>query len=167
MTVLTHSEFYRPRWRTIVVGALAFWLSSSLLLDFVIMPTMYAAGMTTEPGFAAAGYSLFWIFNRVELLCAAFALTGVLVLKTLDASSLHRWAVPISATLLAIALIYTYGLTPEMSSLGLQLNWFEPRSEAPALMNQMHGSYWALELLKLTAAGLLLRSYITQAKFAD
>lgn len=167
MTVITHSEFQRPRWRTLLISALAFWLSGSLLIDLVIMPTMYTAGMTAEPGFATAGYSLFWIFNRLEVICAAIVLTGVLVLKRLDPEQSHRWAAPMSVGLLVVALLYTYGLTPEMSSLGLHLNLFESTSEVPALMNLMHGSYWVLELLKISVGGLLLRSYFTQKELSS
>jgi len=162
MTSITTLEFHRPRWRTIVLSALAFWLSSSLIVDLVIMPTMYAAGMMTEPNFATAGYSLFWIFNRVELLCAALVLTGVFVLCTLSKNQQYRWAVPLALALLAISLNYTYGLTPEMGALGIHLNSFESAAEIPVLMNQMHEQYWLLEVLKLVAGGVLLGAYYKQ-----
>lgn len=164
MTSFTTPAFQRPQWRTVIIAALAFWLSSSLILDFVIMPTMYATGMMTAPDFATAGYSMFWIFNRVELLCAALTLTGVLVLCNLSAASRqYRWALPLSLSLLAISLNYTYGLTPEMGALGIHLNLFESASEVPALMNQMHEQYWVLEMLKLIAGGVLLGAYYRQA----
>lgn len=162
MTVIAHTEFQRPKWRTIVLITLAFWLSSSLILDLVIMPTMYATGMMATPDFPTAGYSLFWIFNRIELLCAGVTLTGVLVLKNTESQHPHRWTVPLSLALLAIGLICTYGLTPEMSSLGLQLNLFATGSEVPGAMNQMHSGYWLLELLKLGATGLLLSTVYKQ-----
>ncbi|MFM7426654.1 MAG: hypothetical protein ACKO7W_16945 [Elainella sp.] len=111
--------------------------------------------MMTQPGFASAGYSLFWVFNHLELLCAASVLTSVLVLR--QTAPLPRWILPAAGVLLAIALIYTYGLTPQMSALGLQLNWFEP-TEVPTAMNQLHGGYWLLELLKLGLGGALLSS---------
>lgn len=165
MTVIAHTEFQRPKWRTLVLVTLAFWLSSSLILDLVIMPTMYATGMMATPDFATAGYSLFWIFNRIELLCAAIALTGLLVLRNTEAQPFHHWAVPLSLSLLGISLICTYGLTPEMSSLGLQLNLFETGSGVPGVMNQMHSSYWLLELLKLGATGLLLNTIYKQTNY--
>lgn len=163
MTSFTTPAFQRPKWRTVVVATLAFWLSASLILDLVIMPSMYAAGMMTEPNFATAGYSMFWIFNRVELLCAALILTSVLVLCTLStATRQYRWALPLSLALLAISLNCTYGLTPEMGALGIHLNLFESAAEVPALMNQMHEQYWLLELLKLAAGGILLGAYYKQ-----
>jgi hypothetical protein len=162
MTAFSATEFKRPKWQTIAIFALAFWLSSSLILDLVIMPGMYAAGMMIQPNFAAAGYSIFWVFNRIELLCAALVLTGVLVLFNLhstpaEQSNNGRLTVILSALLLAIALAYTYFLSPTMSTLGLQLNLFESAA-VPAAMDQMHQGYWALELVKLTAAGTLLSS---------
>ena len=163
MTSFTTPAFQHPKWRTVVVATLAFWLSASLILDLIIMPSMYAAGMMTEPNFATAGYSIFWLFNRVELLCAALILTSVLVLCTLSAASRqYRWALPLALALLAISLNCTYGLTPEMGALGIHLNLFESATEVPALMNQMHQQYWLLELLKLTAGGILLGAYYKQ-----
>ncbi len=119
------------------------------------MPTMYMTGMVAEPGFATAGYSMFGVFNRIELLCAAIALTGVLALRS-SHQAIEHWAVPLAIGLLGIVMVYTYGLAPEMSALGLQLNLFEVTSEFPAQMNQMHFEYWVLELMKLTGSGLLL-----------
>lgn len=159
--------FSRPspfRWQPVLVLVLGFWLSGTLLLDALVMPTLYASGMMTEPGFAAAGYSLFWLFNRVELLCAAISLTCVLILRY----TRHPWQRPgqftvlLSTLLVAIACIDTYGLTPSMSALGLQLNWFTP-TDAPTQMDFLHLSYWLLDLLKLGAGGLLLWFYNRQS----
>ncbi|MBF2025672.1 MAG: DUF4149 domain-containing protein [Oscillatoriales cyanobacterium C42_A2020_001] len=160
MTAISSYNSSDSGWKKVLVLVLAFWLSCSLMLDGLVMPSMYVAGMMTEPGFAAAGYSLFWVFNRVELLCAALVLTSVLVMRY----HRHLWSRPglftvlLSALLLAIALVDTYALTPQMSALGLQLNWFAP-SDTPALMNQFHLGYWLLDCLKLAACGMLLWSY--------
>lgn len=128
------------------------------------MPTLYTAGMMAAPDFATAGYSMFWIFNRIELLCAALILSSVLLLCTSSsaASRQYRWAIPLSLALLAISLNCTYGLTPEMGALGIHLNLFEPASPSSALMDQMHEQYWLLELLKLVAGGILLGAYHRQ-----
>jgi hypothetical protein len=155
MTAFISSDISRPKWRLVLLATLMFWLSGSLLLDAVVMPSMYATGMMTQPGFASAGYSIFWVFNHLEVLCAAFILTSVLVLRYTICTTITRWAIPMALGLLGIALIYTYVLTPEMSALGMQLNWFEP-SEFPTAMNQMHGGYWLLEVLKFVAGSTLL-----------
>ncbi len=148
----------RPTWQTIIMFALGFWLSSSLILDFVIMPGLSAAGMMTQSSFAAAGYSIFWTFNRIELLCAALVLASLLALR--GSSNLYRqvrrWSIFLAVLLLAIALIYTYIMTPQMSALALQLNLLEPTTGMPAGMLQMHEGYWVLEAIKLAAGTTLL-----------
>lgn len=151
-------------WDAFVLLILTFWLSSSVLLDFVMMPMMYESGMMSTPGFATAGYSLFWVFNRVEMLCAAAILTGLLVLRqnrsqydVIASGSRSRWALWLSGALFAIALTYTYLLTPQISGLGLNLSGGLSKGVLSSQMSLMHGLYWALEALKLVAAGLLVK----------
>ncbi|MDX2244239.1 MAG: hypothetical protein NW224_26500 [Leptolyngbyaceae cyanobacterium bins.302] len=161
MTAMIPHTSKQSSWQTILVLVLAFWLSGSLLLDGLVMPALYAAGMMAEPGFASAGYSLFWIFNRVELVCAAATLSCVLVLRY----ARHPWnrpglvSVGVAGLLFAIALIDTYTLTPSMSALGIHLNWLTDTVEVPAGMDQLHMSYWLLDMVKLLAGGCLLWIY--------
>ncbi len=145
----------RPLWQTIVVLTLGFWFSGSLILDWVIMPSLYVSGMMTQSGFATAGYSIFWNFNRLELLSAALVLTGMLALGTQSATNGWRRGVALSVMLLAVSLIDTYFLTPQMCAAGLHLNLFEA-VEAPTAMGQLHAAYWVLEVAKLGASGTLL-----------
>ncbi len=147
-----------PIWQTLVLISLGFWLSACLLLDLVILPSMYAAGMMKEAGFASAGYLLFGTFNRIELLCAALVLTGILIVVKQHQFN-EKWTIPaiiLSIILLGVVLVDTYGLTPQMSALAMQLNIFEPVPEIPPVMNQMQQGYWMLELLKLSGSGILL-----------
>ncbi|MBV6625367.1 MAG: hypothetical protein KI793_20965 [Rivularia sp. (in: Bacteria)] len=154
-TISTSSvEFKRPVWLNVVILTLGFWLSASVILDWVIMPSLYVSGMMTQSSFASAGYTIFWSFNRVELLCAGLVLTGVLASSQINLD----WQKKIifgANLLVAIAFVDTYLLTPEMSAIGLQLNWFEAITEAPANMNLLHGSYWLLEIAKLLVGGTL------------
>ena len=145
-------------WRTIAMFALGFWLSSSLLLDFVIMPGLSAAGMMSQASAATAGYSIFWIFNRIELLCAAVVLASLLALRGSSNlySQVRRWSILLSVLLLAIAIIYTYIMTPQMTALALQLNLLEPATGMPAGMMQMLEGYWLLEAMKLAVGTVLL-----------
>ncbi|MDA0266370.1 MAG: hypothetical protein O3A14_05280 [Cyanobacteria bacterium] len=160
---MTSRTMFSPaRWLPWVMAAGAFWLSSSLLLDLVIMPVMYTSGMMAEPGFAPAGYTLFWTFNRLELVCAALILTGVLALRrqpgefdVLNGGSRSRWALGIGLLLITLTLICTYGLTPEMGALGVSLDSFAEANATPAAMDWLHGAYWAVEILKLSGLGLL------------
>ncbi|MEL7355864.1 MAG: hypothetical protein AAFV85_05365 [Cyanobacteria bacterium J06634_6] len=151
------------RWDALVLLIATFWLSSSVLLDFFMMPMMYESGMMNEPGFATGSYSLFWVFNRVEVLCAAAILTGLLVLRerrsqfeVVTSGSRSRWALLTSGALLAIAFTYTYFFTPQLSALGLNLSggFSEP---APPEMSVLHLAYWGLETVKLLGAAFLIR----------
>jgi hypothetical protein len=136
------------------------------MLDGIVMPSLFTSGMMTEPGFAIAGYSLFSLFNRIELLCAGLVFTSVLALRY----GRDPWNRPggltvlLSVLLLAIVLVDTYGFTPQMSALGLQLNWFTASNQLDAAMNQLHLLYWLLDGLKLTAAGLLIWIYNREAR---
>jgi hypothetical protein len=146
-------------WSTIILFVLGFWLSSSLLLDCLVIPGLLAAGMMTQPGFASAGYLIFGTFNRLELLAAATALTGCLVFRH-QHNFPHRqeiWSLVLGTILLAIPLVYTYILTPEMSSLGLSLGVTNPISQDMSTMTLMHGIYWVLEISKLIIGSILLR----------
>ena len=159
MTAITTSrvESIRPRWQAIVMVALIFGLSGSLIIDLVIMPSLYVSGMMTSPDFAAAGNMMFWGFNRVELICAALTATGLMVLSNLGNGfgKQSRTTIILSLALLAIALIDTYALTPQMSALGMQLNLFDT-AEVPTSMNLMHQGYFVLEAVKLAIGGTLL-----------
>ena len=162
MTNTSKLSLQQFNWDALVLLVVTFWLSSSVLLDFFMMPMMYESGMMNEPNFASAGYGMFWLFNRVEVLCAAAILTGLLILRqrsrsqfdVLESGSQSRRALMIGGLLLAIALLYTYVLTPQMSALGIHLT---DSAEVPAAMSYMHGLYWGLEALKLVAAGWLVK----------
>ncbi|MGD1897329.1 MAG: hypothetical protein ACFB16_10320 [Phormidesmis sp.] len=161
-------SFNQFNWDALILIVVTFWLSSSVLLDFFMMPMMYESGMMNAPGFATGSYSLFWVFNRVEVLCAASILTGLLVIRqqrrsqfdVVESGARSRWAVMIGGGLLAIALLYTYVFTPHMSALGLNLNssfsgsFFEPVAEE---MSAFHLAYWGVETLKLLGAALLAK----------
>lgn len=162
MSQPSHTFFSQSKWQTAIILTLALWLGGSLLLDLIIMPGMYTAGMMSQPGFAAAGYSIFEGFNHVELFCAAVVLTGVLVVQNGSSATaaLSGRAIALAVLLFAIPIIYTYGLTPEMSALGLNLNLFESSVAAPAEMGLLHGSYWGLEICKLVLAASVLKLHL-------
>jgi hypothetical protein len=152
--------------RTIAVVSLGFWVSTSLLIDIVVMPMLWATGMMESSGFASAGYSLFWVFNRFEVICAAAAFSSILALGTIVGGASpweNRNSVYGSAQmrvgalmLLAISLSYTFILTPYMSGLSVDLDVFALAKSIPAEMNQTHSIYWVLEASKLGIAGMLL-----------
>jgi hypothetical protein len=156
-------------WQNIAIGSLGFWLSGSLILDLIIMPTLWTTGMMESSGFASASYSIFWIFNRVELLCAAVALSSIWALSKV--SRFPKWEASPNGVdtkrqllagavmLMAIALSYTFVLTPYMSGLGMDLDVLTTTKSVPSEMNQMHSIYWVLEASKLGIAGMMLAQY--------
>ncbi|MDB9373438.1 DUF4149 domain-containing protein [Nodularia sphaerocarpa] len=155
MNAISTVEFKRLNWQTAIMFALGFWLSASLVLDWVIMPSLYLSGMMSQTDFTTAGYVIFWNFNRMELLSAAVVLTGVLAVS----KTTSRWNAKVilfALMLLAITLLNTFFLTPQMCAVGTHLNLFETASTIPAQMNLLHSSYFVLEAVKILAAGTLL-----------
>ncbi|WP_341530560.1 hypothetical protein WKK05_15560 [Nostoc sp. UHCC 0302] len=155
MTAISNIEYKRPIWQIAMMLTLGFWLSASLVLDWVIMPSLYLSGMMSQAGFTTAGYTIFWNFNRMELLAAAVVLTGALAVSK---TRYHRQigAIVLSALLLTVALLDTYFLTPQMCATGIQLNLFDAATAIPTTMNLLHGGYWLLEIVKLVAGATLL-----------
>jgi hypothetical protein len=146
-------------WRYLAIGSLGFWLSTSLLLDLAILPTLWLTGMMDSAGFASAGYSIFWIFNRLELLCAAILLTTVFASpKVAPQSKDRQLQLSIGGMMLmAIACCYTFYLAPMMSGLSVHLDWFATTSPIFSTeMARMHAIYWVLEASKLGIISLLL-----------
>lgn len=164
----------RQTWMTALAAIMGFWLSATLLLDFTIMPSMYFSGMMNSPNFGAVGYMLFSMFNRIELVCAAVALSaGLWFLLSPKYTERQKIEVGFSAVmLLAIALCYTFILTPQMGGLSVDLHLIDglgtlnggledlqmhsTLSTVPAGMNQMHVVYWVLEAVKITALASML-----------
>lgn len=151
-------------WDSAVLFLAVFWLGGSLVLDLVVMPMLYMSGMMTSPGFASAGYSLFEVFNHVEMLLSGLILTGVLAMRQTHADcsvevsgSRSRWVLLLAGSLVAIALIYAYILTPYMGAIGIALDMPGMIHIIPSTMGWMHGVYWLLEITKVLILGLLLR----------
>jgi hypothetical protein len=151
------SEAPSKKWQQLAIGSLGFWLSGSLILDLVVMPTLWMTGMMESSGFASASYSIFWIFNRVELLCAAAILSGIWALQRGSSRvSAKQELLAGAIVLMGIATIYTFVLTPYMSGLGIDLDILDAAKSIPTEMNQMHSIYWVLEASKLGIAAMLL-----------
>lgn len=155
MTTISTIEFRRSSWQTAVLFALGFWLSASLVLDWVIMPSLYVSGMMSQDSFTTVGYVIFWAFNRLELLFAAVVLTGVLAWRKIH-YQWHTNSLLLAVILFAIAIFNTYLLTPQMCAMGIHLNLFDTVSTIPTEMNLLHGSYFFLEVIKLVVGGTLL-----------
>ncbi|MEM8673947.1 MAG: hypothetical protein AAGF83_08770 [Cyanobacteria bacterium P01_G01_bin.67] len=161
MDAISSRNSKAANWSTIIMFALGFWLSGSLIFDLLVVPGMLTSGMMKEPGFASAGYVIFGTFNHVELLCAATVLAGCLVYRFGYGltSKINTKSILSASALLAIALVYTYIFTPQMSSMGMPLDMFTIPETTSTSMTIMHLGYWSLEAIKLLAATALLRSF--------
>ena len=158
MNTLPLKRFREVNWQALAMFALGFWLSASLLIDCVIIPGLLSAGMMQEAGFAGASYLIFGAFNHLELLCAALVLASVLVINYRQNLSVIKFdkSIVIGGFLLAIAICYTYLITPQMSALGMSLNEFNGTELLANSMVRMHVIYWVLEVSKLVLGTVLL-----------
>jgi hypothetical protein len=158
MKTVTDRYLQSINWTALAMLVLGFWLSASLVIDLVILPGLSVSGMMTQNGFASAGYLVFGMFNRLELLCAALVFCSFLVFHryhTLIHLPEHR-SLLFAGILLMITAIYTYFLTPNLSGLGL-LDPLTVVSGMPRGMMPFQMSYWGLEIVKLAIGVTLLR----------
>lgn len=155
MNAISNLQLKKSTWQTAIILALGFWLSASLVLDWVIMPSLYVSGMMNQASFSTAGYTIFWNFNRLELLSVAVVLTSVLAMGKAK-SNWRLSSIFLSCLLLTIVLLDTYFLTPQMCAVGSNFSLFAATSVVPETMNLLHGGYFILEVLKVVSAGILL-----------
>jgi len=161
MNTLPSRRFQQVNWSATIMFALGFWLSGSLVFDCLVIPGLLTSGMMSQGGFASAGYTIFGTFNHVELICAALVLAGSLVWNY----SSHLGQVKIDRSILfagflmAIAIVYTYILTPQMSAWGMSLTGSESLEQMAMPMKMMHIAYWGLEVTKLILATSLLSKF--------
>ncbi len=159
MNAISEHNLKAPNWSTWVMFTLGFWLSASFILDLVVIPSLFASGMMAQSGFVNAGYLIFGVFNRLELVCGAIVLTVFLVFRRYHTLPYRQeiWSLIFATLLLAIALIDTYFLTPQMSGLGLSFHLFDLTQPMPPAMIYLHGGYWGLEIGKFFIGLTLLR----------
>ena len=65
MNAISNTNLKKSTWQTAILLTLGFWLSASLVLDWVIMPSLAVAGMMNEANFSTVGYVVFGNFNRL------------------------------------------------------------------------------------------------------
>lgn len=146
-------------WNAIVMVVLGFWLSASFALDVIVVPVLSSTGMMADTGFISAGYVLFGVFNRIELVCAATVLAAFFAFR-FDERFGDRQSTNsliIASGLLNIALIYTYLITPQISGWGLEMEAISTLQTMPTAMVWWHGLYWGLEVVKFVLGFTLLR----------
>lgn len=165
MDLIAQDHNKSVNWSVIILGSLGFWLSSSLILDFVVIPSLSVSGMMNEAGFASAGFTIFTIFNHIELVCSALVLTGALVFYFRHHlnSKKEILLLTFSGILLLIALSYTYLFTPNLSGWGLSLHQFAGSAEMPKQMIIWQEGYFVLEVIKYLL-GLTIFRWCYQAQ---
>ena len=145
-------------WSAIILFSLGFWLSGSVVLDFILIPSLSVSGMMNGTDFASAGFLIFGIFNHIEIVCASLILTGTLIFYfqgylTEDRKLIH---VLFASFLLLISLAYTYMFIPNLTAWGLLTNQYTGEAGMPSTMMFWQGGYWLLEITKFAIAGILL-----------
>ncbi|NJN75313.1 MAG: hypothetical protein HC796_02445 [Synechococcaceae cyanobacterium RL_1_2] len=168
MQLFPKPDFEKLNWSTLAFMVLGFWLSASLILDLLVMPSFYAEGMMQSVNFISVLYSIFSVFNRVELVCGGLILTSVFVFTNHHDFSprKEKLSITLALVLIAIAATFTYLLTPELTGMGLSLGVFERTETMPQAMVSLQSSYWVLEAIKLIA-GLTLVKMIYQNSFTN
>jgi hypothetical protein len=146
-------------WSAIILFSLGFWLSGSLVLDFILIPSLSFSGMMSGSDFASAGFLIFGIFNHIEIICASLILTGILIFYSQGYLSEERKFINVvfASLLLLIALAYTYIFTPNLTAWGLLVNQYIGEAGMPSTMMFWQGGYWLLEIIKFAIAVTLLR----------
>lgn len=150
MSIITQDHHKSINWFAIILGSLGFWLSGSFILDFVVLPSLSVSGMIKADDFASAGFTIFNIFNHIELVCASLVLTGALVLYFRHYLQGRKQVLflTFSSILLLIALAYTYLFTPNLSGWALSLHQLGVIAEMPKQMLIWQEGYWILEAIK-------------------
>jgi hypothetical protein len=159
MNSIAQGNHKSVNWFAIILGSLGFWLSGSFILDFVVIPSLSLTGMMESDDFASAGFTIFNIFNHIELVCSAVVLTGVLVLSFNHYLQGKKQVLflSFSSILLLIALAYTYIFIPNLTGWGLSLHQFGTTVEMPKSMIVWQGGYWVLEGIKFILGITILR----------
>jgi len=160
MTTLVSRPYRRAKLQSISIIALGLWLSASLVFDFLIIPSLFASGMMESSDFASFSYIVFGNFNHLELISAGIVLASSLAINYRHNLSRIKIdsSIVISVVLTAIALAYTYFLTPQLSSLGMNLDPFATQELNANSMIGTHLAYWILELSKLALGIFLLNN---------
>lgn len=63
-------------WFLFVMGSLVMWFIGSLVMDLLVVFSLFVVGMMVELGFISVGYLLFFVFNYLELLFVGLVLFG-------------------------------------------------------------------------------------------
>lgn len=154
MNTISNNSSKQSTWQTAIILTLGFWISATMILDWVIMPSLYFAGMMNTASFSSTGYVIFGNINHLELLAAAIVLTAVLAISKIK-SNWHFSTIILALLLLTVAILDTYLLTPKMCAMGSNFTLYGAGG-VPDQMGILHSTYFVLEALKVLVSGFLL-----------
>lgn len=122
--------------------AAALWVGGMAALDFVDAPLRFATPALSRNQAVALGQAIFVRFNRIEVIC------GIVALAAAAAARSARWTIVVTALMLALVLVQTVYLTPEITRLAAGLDFVNrtPGDPRYAAIRSLHSVYAAVEI---------------------
>lgn len=122
--------------------AVALWIGGMAALDFVDAPLRFATPALSRNQAVALGQAVFARFNRIEVAC------GIIALASAVAARSARWTVGVTALMLALVVVQTLYLTPEITRLAAGLDFVNRTPDDPryAAIRSLHGIYAMVEI---------------------
>jgi uncharacterized membrane protein len=122
--------------------AVALWIGGMAALDFVDAPLRFATPALSRNQAVVLGQAIFVRFNRIEVVC------GIVALAAAAAARSARWTVVVTALMLALVLVQTVYLTPEITRLATGLDFVNrtPGDPRYAAIRSLHSIYAAVEI---------------------
>lgn len=122
--------------------AVALWVGGMAALDFIDAPLRFATPAISRNQAVALGQAVFARFNRVEVAL------GIVALAAAAAARSARWTVAVTALMLALVLVQTFYLTPEITRLAAGLDFVTrtPGDPRYAAIRSLHNVYAAVEI---------------------
>jgi hypothetical protein len=123
--------------------AVALWIGGMAALDFIDAPLRFATPALSRNQAVALGQAVFARFNQVEVAC------GIVALAAAVAARSARWTVVVTALMLALVLVQTFYLTPEITRLAAGLDFVNraPGDPRYAAIRLLHSLYAAVEIV--------------------
>lgn len=140
--------------------AVALWVGGMAALDFIEAPLRFSTPALDRNQAVALGQAAFARFNRVE------AALGVIALAAAIAARSARWTVAVAAIMLALVLVQTFYLTPEITRLAAGLDFVNRAAGDPryAAIRSLHNVYAAAEIAILAGGVAVLAGWAASAR---
>ncbi len=142
--------------------AVALWVGGMAALDFIDAPLRFATAVLSRNQAVALGQAVFTRFNRVEVVCGLVALAAAAVARS------ARWTLTVTALMLALVLMQTFYLTPEITRLAAGLDFVNrtPGDPRYAVIRSLHSVYAAVEITIFAGGIAVLAGWAIAARGA-